>query len=119
MNVAENIKKYRKVRKINQTELGELINKSLRSVMKYEQGDVVPSLAVLEDIATALNVDMFLLIRDKVIPTQKISEMTVSVGLEGMEDIKTQLNELSAQLDLILKKYELIKEYSNENNTPV
>ena len=112
MNVAENIKKYRKVRKINQTELGKLINKSLRSVMKYEQGDVVPSL-------TALNVDMFLLIRDKVIPTQKISEMTVSVGLEGMEDIKTQLNELSAQLDLILKKYELIKEYSNENNTSI
>lgn len=191
VNIGKRIQKYRKERKITQVELGELINRSLRSVMKYEQGEVVPSIALLEEIAEVLGVDVSLLLDDETgktlndflkigdnikkyreskgitqkdmaenilniprstysnyennnrvpslellnriaevlkvdietlikgeTPTTNISNITVSVGLEGMDQVKEQINELNTQLDKTLEKYKLIKEATNEN-TPI
>ena len=57
MGLGENIKKYRKAKKITQSELAELIEKSLRMVQKYEANDVTPSLEIIGHIAKALDVE--------------------------------------------------------------
>lgn len=56
MTIGDNIKTYRKQNKLTQKELGDLINKSTISVRKYEANDITPSISVLNDIASALNI---------------------------------------------------------------
>lgn len=56
LSLGENIKKYRKSSKMSQNSLGELIGKSLRMIQKYESGEVIPSLDVIEEISKALNI---------------------------------------------------------------
>lgn len=56
MTIGENIKKYRKMKKITQKQLGDLINKGIRTLQKYENGDITPPIKVLYDIAWALQV---------------------------------------------------------------
>ena len=56
MNIGDNIKKYRKQNKITQTELANKLNKSLRTIQKYENNDITPSISILNDIASALNI---------------------------------------------------------------
>ncbi|MCR8746211.1 helix-turn-helix domain-containing protein [Romboutsia lituseburensis] len=58
MNIGDNIKKYRKKNKITQTELANKLNKSLRTIQKYESNHIVPSLKVLNDISEALNINV-------------------------------------------------------------
>lgn len=40
MNVGENIRKIRKEKKITQKQLSELINKNVRTIQKYENGEI-------------------------------------------------------------------------------
>lgn len=59
--VGENIKKARKAKGMGQAELAEALGKSLRMVQKYETSDssktsVIPTIDILEDIATILEV---------------------------------------------------------------
>lgn len=56
MTIGDNIKTYRKQNKLTQKELGDLINKSTISIRKYEANDITPSISVLNDIASALNI---------------------------------------------------------------
>ena len=56
MTIVDNIKTYRKQNKLTQKELGDLINKSTISIRKYEANDITPSISVLNDIASALNI---------------------------------------------------------------
>lgn len=58
MTIGDNIKKYRKQNKLTQKELGDLINKSTISIRKYEANDITPSISVLNDIASALNINI-------------------------------------------------------------
>ena len=51
-----NIKKIRKEKKLTQSQLAKLINKSLSSVQKYEAGDVSIPLEVVELISNKLKV---------------------------------------------------------------
>lgn len=55
MSIGENIKKYRKNMKITQKQLAEKINKQDRTIQKYEKGDIIPPVPVLEEIAKVLN----------------------------------------------------------------
>ena len=64
MTIGDNIKKYRKLNKLTQKELGELINKSTISIRKYEANNIIPSLKVLNDIAQALRIEPNLLVSD-------------------------------------------------------
>ena len=43
MNIGENIRKFRKVKGLTQSELGELIGKTGVSIMRYEKEERVPS----------------------------------------------------------------------------
>ncbi len=48
------IRAARKAKRLNQTEFAELLNKSLRTVQKYESGEIEVSVAVIKEIARVL-----------------------------------------------------------------
>lgn len=48
------IRAARKAKRLNQTEFAELLNKSLRTVQKYESGEIEVSVAVIKEIAKVL-----------------------------------------------------------------
>lgn len=56
MSVGENIKKYRKYKKMTQQQLAEMIGKSIDTIKKYEGEKTTPPLPVIKNIATALAV---------------------------------------------------------------
>lgn len=62
MSVGENIKKYRKLKGLKQSELAELANISRVAIGNYERNDRTPTVDILSNIANALNVDINLLI---------------------------------------------------------
>lgn len=64
MSVGNNIKKQRKIKKMNQTKLAELLELSLRTIQKYESGEIVPSLKVIDQIAEALEISKWEIIED-------------------------------------------------------
>ena len=65
MTIGDNIKKYRKQNNLTQKQLGELIDKSTISIRKYEANDITPSISVLNNIASALNIDTNALLGEK------------------------------------------------------
>lgn len=64
MSIADNIKKYRKIKRLTQVQLAERINKSESSIRKYEGNTVTPDIPTLEDIAEALECSLFDLTMD-------------------------------------------------------
>ncbi|WP_346913912.1 helix-turn-helix transcriptional regulator [Clostridium sp.] len=59
MNIGDIIKTERKKKNLTQKELAEKINKSERMIQKYENGEVTPSIEVLNNIGAALGVFIF------------------------------------------------------------
>ena len=64
MTIGDNIKKYRKEKKLTQKELGEMINRSTISIRKYESGSIKPSIDVLHSLTKALNVTVYDLVTE-------------------------------------------------------
>lgn len=60
--IGERIAKQRKQLRISQTELAEQLGKSLRTVQKYESGEIDMSVSVLEQIADILKMPINYLI---------------------------------------------------------
>lgn len=56
MNIGENIKKYRKEKKITQKQLSELCGIPVISIGRYERGERNPNIDILTKMATALQV---------------------------------------------------------------
>ena len=54
-----NMKKYRKKRRVSQLKLAEMLNTSTSYIGEIEINSRVPSLAMVERIATALNIEPF------------------------------------------------------------
>ncbi len=65
MIVGKNIKNFRKLNRMTQDELANAIGKSTRMIQKYEYGEVVPSLEVINDLANALDISPDDLIKDE------------------------------------------------------
>jgi transcriptional regulator with XRE-family HTH domain len=57
MKTSECIKKYRKLNKLTQKQLGDLIGKSAGAIRKYESGLRTPALETILFLAKALNVE--------------------------------------------------------------
>lgn len=74
MNIGENIKRYRKEKKLTQQQLADQINKSTITVRKYEANDTLPPIDVLGDIATVLQVPVDFLLGSRLIPMQEKGE---------------------------------------------
>ena len=54
--IGNNIKKWRKLKKLTQQELGLLIDKNVKSIQRYETGVNPIPIDVLSNIAKALNI---------------------------------------------------------------
>lgn len=61
-----NIRYYRKIKKLTQTELGEMVAMSRFSISAYEKGEQSPTVETLMRIANVLDVPIEELIRDEV-----------------------------------------------------
>ena len=58
MNIGDNIKKYRRANKMTQTELANKLNKSLRTIQKYEANETKPPMDVIRQISDLFFIDM-------------------------------------------------------------
>ena len=83
--MGERIKKARKAAKLNQTELASKLNKTMRTVQKYESGEIEPSIAMIHEIAKVLNVN----------PTELIGYRRPGVDLSSLSDVLAVLYELN------------------------
>ena len=84
MELGDNIKKYRNIKKITQTDLANMINKSLRMVQKYEANEVTPSLDIIKQIADALDVRLHDLLEKEnpINPTVELINTLAQLTLE-------------------------------------
>lgn len=64
MTIGENIRKYRKLAKLTQKQLGELSGTSERTIQQYELEKRQPRIKQLEKVAKALDVNLFKLLRN-------------------------------------------------------
>lgn len=64
MSISDNIKKYRKEKKLTQKQLADMIDKKEITIRRYEKGDIIPPIPAVEDIAKALDIDILRLIVD-------------------------------------------------------
>ena len=55
--IGERIKAARKAAHLSQTELAQRLDKTMRTVQKYESGEIEPSIAMINAIAKILNID--------------------------------------------------------------
>lgn len=53
--IGTRVKSLREKKGLTQTQLAELLNKSLRTVQKYESGEILPPLDMIDELAAALN----------------------------------------------------------------
>ena len=63
--VGERIAQIRKYNRINQSDLADKLGKSLRTVQKYESGEIDIPLSTLAEIAEVLNTTLNYLIGDR------------------------------------------------------
>ena len=54
-NIGQRIRAARKQKGINQTELANLLGKSLRTIQKYESGEIEVSIAMINELAKVLD----------------------------------------------------------------
>ena len=106
MNIGENIKQFRKNKKITQKELGELIGVKAITIRKYESNEREPNIETLNKIATALGVT----INDLVKNEEKASNKN-SIGIRFLD-----MNKLGNEKEQIIKVVEEIYEFINAKN---
>jgi len=84
------IKDARKAAKLSQTDLAMRLEKTLRTVQKYESGEIEPSIAVINDIAKILGVS----------PAALIGYQKQEIRLDTLSDVLYVLNELNKKAGL-------------------
>ena len=82
-NIGQRIRAARKQKGINQTELAALLGKSLRTVQKYESGEIEVSIATINELAKVLD--------------------TTSTYLIGYEHDEKNIRSLSDIMDFLFK----------------
>lgn len=85
IEIGRRIKAARKAAKMSQTELANRINKTLRTVQKYESGEIAPSIDMLGQIAEVLGV----------LPFELIAYERQELRIKSLSDIFYILNELN------------------------
>ena len=82
--IADNIKRVRKEKKISQKKLAEMIDKTERTIQNYEAGQTDFSMSIIKDIAIALDINF----RELLSP-QKIKMVCM---LESVEKVLIKIN---------------------------
>lgn len=88
--IGRNIKKYRKIKKLTQRELGELVNKSDNTISNYEKGKITPSQDALFALSEVLDVSV-----DDLFPERE--------STNSIQDLKGSLDSLNADDIMHLK----------------
>lgn len=88
--IGSRIKDARKAAKLSQTDLAMRLEKTLRTVQKYESGEIEPSIAVINDIAKILGVS----------PATLIGYQKQEIRLDTLSDVLYVLNELNKKAGL-------------------
>ena len=88
--IGERIKAARKAAGLSQTELANRLNKTLRTVQKYESGEIEPSIAMINAMAKELNIS----------PADLIGYQRPSIELNTISDVLTVLYQLNKKAGL-------------------
>ena len=84
------IKEARKALNMSQTELANHLEKTLRTVQKYESGEIEPSIAMVNEIAKILHVS----------PADLIGYEKQELRLDSLADVLYVINELNNKVGL-------------------
>lgn len=74
--IGRSIKAHRKRMNMTQSELAKKLNKSLRTIQKYESGEIKPPLEVLDELSAILEVSLYELIGSIDLPFWEIPELS-------------------------------------------
>lgn len=100
--IAKNLKRIRKERKLNQKQLASLLDKSERTIQNYEAGEIDFSISTLKDIAIALDIDWRELLGEhREIPTASQSDMN-KYHIDTFGDIVNLLFKIQETYDITL-----------------
>lgn len=123
--VGFNIKRYRKQKKITQKELGDLLDKSLSTIQKYESGEIEVTLDILMKISNLLDVDIYQILYEegsesyKEWKSDKKHENTLDKSYEALDRILTSNNMYNftqKNIDTILEGLGLAYIFDNYKN---
>lgn len=96
MEFKDNLKLIRKNKKITQKELANLLGKNQVTIARYETGDIIPPLSVIEQIAKVLDITTDELLTTKTkLWNFSHEDLTSKIDFEKIEQIE---NELSKKL---------------------
>lgn len=135
MSIGDNIKKYRNLKNLTQSELAELSCCSESSIRKYEKGIRTPGAEMLNKIANALGVSTDELLKMNVVSNDigsKIISAKIFRGLDdeslskstGIDELQLRaiqdgrINPTKSELDIITKALNLSVDYF-EKNSPI
>lgn len=100
--IAKNLKRIRKERKLNQKQLAALLDKSERTIQNYEAGETDFSISMLKDIAIALDIDWRELIGEHIeIPIASQSDMD-KYRIDTFGDIVSLLFQMQETYDVTM-----------------
>ena len=88
--IGERIAEQRKLKRMSQTELANMMGKSLRTVQKYESGDIDMSISALRELASILDIPMNYL----------IGYDSSHIRLESLSDVLAFIFELERKKEL-------------------
>lgn len=103
MSIGENIKKVRKDNKLTQKQLAELIDKKERTIQKYEKGDIIPPIDVLNKICSELGITLTELIEGKKTLTKELCNYILISSFYPDSDEKDFCNIFGIDFDLFNK----------------
>ena len=83
--IGERIKAARKAAHLSQTELAQRLDKTMRTVQKYESGEIEPSIAMINAIAKILNIS----------PADLIGYQKPEIQLNSLSDVIAVLYQLN------------------------
>lgn len=105
MSISKNLKALRKQKGITQQGLADKAGISKMSLSRYEKGDRIPTIKILEKLALALDVDVDEIYDKVIVPQNEWSEDLDAVAIfstqamkdENRQKIAKLLNQLSDQ----------------------
>ena len=88
--IGERIKAARRAANLSQNELAKRLDKTMRTVQKYESGEIEPSIAMINAIAKVLDVS----------PADLIGYKKPDIQLDSLSDVIAVLYQLNKKADL-------------------
>lgn len=101
--LGKRIQEARKAAGLNQTELAEKLEKTLRTVQKYESGEIAPSIATINQMAKIFNVS----------PAELMGYEKQNIRIDTVADVIYIINELNNKADL---HFDIIVEKPTDDN---